>query len=335
MLYRAFDKLMNGESGTEVIKYLRPHYKTNTLKKYAWTLKEWALEAGLRHPQYDDSGLRTYAHEEGVREFLNAPIKVKLYTQRCHAKTKSWSRGAERELAKLKLLPDNLKSLKVTEKELGNIQRGLRVARRARLHNVVRVHQGDQLLQLAQFTLENATVNNTLLEICVSLAIVSGRRETELLNQRSIFRPNGEWTVWFTGQLKKPPGVPPDAVAFSIPILVKPALFINGLGVLRQKQGGIHALGELTNEQVSALYNGCFKRERLERFMPILYKFHFTRTLYTKFVDHLFDHRFTYNALACAILGHQDVKESLDYCGATLEDIDHLKRSYGPLILPS
>eukprot|EP00966_Prymnesium_polylepis_P242407 5605874-Prymnesium_polylepis.2 len=325
----AFERLIRGEKGSDIVKSLRPHFATNTLKRYACELKKRALDAGLRHPEFNDSALRKYENEEGIKQFLDAPIKAQLYLQKRHAKNKSWSKGAERALASLKILPDNLKSLKVTKGETDKIKRDQRATRRHKLLNVVRVHLADQLLQLAQTTLENASVNNTYVELCCSLAIVSGRRSTELLNQRSSFSQNGKWTCWFEGQLKKPPGAPN---AYSIPLLVKPATFINAMAILRQKQGQI---GDLTNEEVSALYNGSFKPERMARFMPILHKFHFTRTLYAQFVHHLFDHTIAYNALLCSILGHDHEKESIEYSSATLEDIDHLKRSYGPLVLPS
>ena len=245
-----------------------------------------------------------------------------------HRKFKTWSRGAETKLQRIKLLPDTLKTLKITTKEMEDIKRDLRCNRRERWENVVPVPKAGDMLAHACEVLENATVNENYASLCCSLALVSGRRCTEILNQRSTFVINSKHTVIFSGQLKKSHG---QSKPYTIPLLVDPKVFVAAMQVLRAKQGDISALSD---EEVQKKYNGSLTPKRIEMaFWPGIPKFHFLRTCYAKFCDLLFTHTMTYNRLCCRVCGHVDENESLNYCGANLGDCDHLRDTFGPLRL--
>ena len=330
MLTDAFDRLMQGEDGKAIVATLRTHYSKHSVKTHVLGIKKKVLLAGYRHPHFEQTASALRKHEgenEEIAEFLQSSPFIQLQVQKRHRKIKTWSKGAEAKLAKIKILPDNLKSFKITKRESEDIMRDVRVKRRERMDEVLRIPKAGDLLDLARVTLENATVKTNYAALCCSLALVCGRRSCELLNQRSKFTVNGTHTVLFVGQLKKAHG---ESKPYTIPILVDPHLFVRAMAVLCQKQGDVT---HLTNEQVNDKYNGNLTPARIATFMPGIPKFHFLRTLYSKFVDHCFDHTKTYNKLACEILGHTNVEMSLSYCGAQLEDIDHLRRTFGPLKL--
>ena len=327
MLNAAFERLMQGEEGSVIVDLLRSKYSKHSVKTNVTNLKRRLMEAEYRHPAYDKTAYALRKHEaesEDIKRFLRAPLHVQYKIQKRHRKLKTWSRAAEAKLQRIRLLPDNLKSLKITKRETDDIKRDVRGKRRERMALVVKIPRGGDMLEHAKSILEHATVKTNYAALCCSLALVSGRRSTELLNQRSRFIVNGRRTVLFEGQLKKD-----DPKPYTIPILVDPNLFMSAMQVLRAKQGDI---SNLSNEQVQDKYNGSLTPKRINvAFWKGIPKLHFLRTSYAKFVDHLFDHTMTYNYLCCKALGHADEKESLNYCGASLEDIDHLRRTFGPL----
>lgn len=327
MLNEAFERLMQGEEGSVIVDLLRSNYSKHSVKTNVINLKRRLMEAEYRHPSYDKTAFALRKHEEeseDIKSFLRAPLRLQYKIQKRHRKEKTWSRAAEAKLQRIRLLPDNLKSLKITKRETDDIKRDVRGKRRERMALVVKIPKAGDMLEHAKSVLEHATVKTNYAALCCSLALVSGRRSTELLNQRSVFTVNGSHTVLFEGQLKKDESKP-----YTIPILMDPTLFVSAMQVLRAKQGDI---SNLSNEQVQDKYNGSLTPKRIEAaFWPGIPKFHFLRTCYAKFVDHCFDHTMTYNYLCCKSLGHADEIESLNYCGASLEDIDHLRRTFGPL----
>eukprot|EP00966_Prymnesium_polylepis_P302266 6983714-Prymnesium_polylepis.1 len=326
-------RLLQGDDGKAIVNVLRSNFtNTHTVKTYLLKVKKLVMQADQRHPNYDETvrALRTHESEsEEIKEFLQAPLRVQYKIQMRHRKFKTWSRGAEAKLQRVKLLPANLESLKITKKETEDIKRNLRCTARERRDNVVSVPTAGDMLAYACAVLENATVKQTYTSLCCALALVSGRRCTEILNQRSTFVINGERTVIFTGQLKKSHG---QSKPYTIPLLVDPKVFVAAMQVLRAKQGD--KISALTDEQVQKKYNGGLTPKRIESaFWPGIPKFHFLRTCYAKFCDLLFHHTMTYNRLCCKVLGHSDDNQSLNYCAANLEDCDHLRRTFGTLRL--
>ena len=76
--------------------------------------------------------------------------------------------------------------------------------------NVVTVAAGQSLLARLMLILENATESSDLAVLLCALAVVSGRRSTELLNGRSIFHvfPHHPTLALFEGQLKTKSATP-------------------------------------------------------------------------------------------------------------------------------
>ena len=338
----AIRRLNAGEDGAAVVDFLRqlkkvdedgqtvPHYTVHSLATTVCTVKKKALESGRRHDEYDDSKLRPFAESvPGVAEFLNAPLLTQWQLQKVHEKHPSWPKDAEQALAAIKLMPSNLDSLKVTDIETMNIKRNKRTAKRGRMKSVVCISNAANLLAEAIDVLENASVHDTYTALVSSLAMVCGRRRTELLNGKSTFTPIGERMVMFDGQLKKQIG---QAKPYPIPLLCTTATFLHGLAILRQKQGDVLMFD---NQQIEARYYAHFTPDRLQSIMPGVTHFHLLRSMYVKYVDHCFDHNYAFNYLACEILGHDDETESLSYISVKLklEDIQSIHHSLGTLCI--
>jgi hypothetical protein len=332
MMDEATNRLLQGEEGKVIVDMLRAKYSnTHTVKTYMLGIKKRVLQANYRHPHYAESVRALHKHENEsveITEFLQAPLQVQYKMQMRHRKFKSWSRGAEAKLQRVKLLPDTLKTLTISKTETDNIKRTLRYNRRAAHDVIVRVPKAGDMLAHACSILQTASHKDSYAALVCALALVSGRRCTEILNQRSSFTIHGERSMMFSGQLKKAHG---QSVPYTIPLLADPKVFLSALYVLRAKQGDISAL---TDEQVQKKYNGGLTPTRIEMaFWPGIPKLHFLRTCYAKFCDLLFDHTMSYNRLCCLVLGHSAIEESLNYSAGVLDDCEHLRRTLGPLQL--
>ena len=330
----AVRRLNDGEEGELVVDYLRhlqredgsAYYTVHSLATTICTVKRKAIESNRHHPEYDDSGLHRHTHTvPGVAEFLNASLLIKWKLQKAHKRHPSWPPEVERALAAIKLLPANLDSLKVTNTETETIKRAKRAARFAKMKAPTVIRNAASLLTRATMALENASVKDTYTQLATSLALVAGRRCTELLNGRSTFTSMGDRMVLFDGQLKKPIG---QAVAYPIPLLCDTQTFLHGLAVLRIKQGDV---SNLDNHAIQTRYYGHFSPDRMQLIMPGVTHFHLLRSMYCKFVDTMYNHKHSYNYLACQILGHDSVEESMAYVRAHLDNIDALRNTLGPL----
>lgn len=97
------------------------------------------------------------------------------------------------------------------------------------------IEKGRQLLASARWE-----------DIAIGLAVTTGRRLTEIL-KTARFHPMSDWTVEFEGQLKQKAEMLPP---YEIPTLVEAEVVIGAWQRLR----GLVSCGEMTNEDVEALY---------------------------------------------------------------------------------
>jgi hypothetical protein len=328
-------RLLQGEDGASVVSRLRPHYNSpHSLATNACKVKAAVLANNRRHHQFDDAALRQYVHEAGVCDFLGANLKVQLREQARHAKNPQWSNQAEQCLAELKLLPDNMRTFKVSAEETRRIKTAKADAATARRANGVVIPHAADLLAKATASLANASVTDTYATLVCALGLVSGRRKTELLNGRSTFAVAGERSVVFSGQLKK--GDQEDA-PYCIPLLVKATIFVKALSVLREKQGDVTSM---TNEQISSRYSKTLSIA-IAKETPGLDHFHQLRSLYGRLVNVCYDVRGSEtmpseNHVLMTLLGHDEPHESLPYLTLHLKhdvSLESLRHTFGPWVV--
>ena len=77
----AYDRLVKGQSGESVLKYMRPYYTRQTLAGKVGDIKKRLMLAGYRNPEYNDKRLRRYEKESPVKRFLDAPLITLLRSQ--------------------------------------------------------------------------------------------------------------------------------------------------------------------------------------------------------------------------------------------------------------
>ena len=343
MISEAAKMLMSGEDGAYVVEFLREQleasaqrggrpYSVNSLKTYVSNVKSKVLQVDYRNRECDFSALRCFADEPEVFSFLAAPLKVQLEMKRRHRANPTWSDEAEAALQALKLLPENMDSFKITEREIRQIKKWDKGNMRQRMANVVVIDDGAALLARAVNLLQTAARSDGYVYLLAPLLLVSGRREIEILNVcsgRASFKKVGERTVLFSGQVKtkNSEGVPP----YTIPLLVEADLFLTALSVLQEKRGDISGM---TNDQIHHSMSGFFTAAYLRQAFPMLpegCKWHLLRSLYLQYANHCYKHSMAINYLGRLVLGHFQEADSLRYVSTRVDGIDDLKHAFGPL----
>ena len=354
MINEAAKRLMAGEEGSDVVGFLRAELAVSaerggrpfshaTLKTYVSHAKSKVLAADFRNPECDFSALRPFADERDGRHvaaFLVAPLKQQLELKRrlrAHPDAfPEWPEAAADALQGLELLPRNMDTFKITEREVRAIKRADKRNLHARMGNVVVISEGAALLARAEELLRSATPKDGYVYLVAPLLLVSGRREIEILNVctgRATFETVGERTVLFTGQAKTK--CSEDASAYVIPLLVEADVFLHALSALQQKRGD--AWNGVSNHAIHQSMSGFFTQSYLRQALPMLpeegCKWHLLRSLYLQFVNTCFTHTMAVNFLGKRILGHFDESESLRYVSTRIDGMDALKGSFGPLDL--
>ena len=334
MIAEAASRLMGGEEGEEVVEFLRGEllssaerggreYSVNSLKTYVSHAKRRVLEAEYRNAGCDFGRLMPFAEHQEVSAFLAAPLKTQVEVQRHHRAHPSWSEEAEEALASLELLPANMESFKITDKEMRSIKRKDKTRMRERMDGVVVVEEGEVLLRRATDLLRTASEKDGYIFLIAPLLLVSGRREVEVLAAcagRSSFRKVGETTVLFEGQCKtKGTGADP----YVIPLLCDADAFTSGIEALRRKRGD---LSGMTNEEIHRKMTGLFTPAALRQVFPMLLpggcKWHTLRSLYLQYVNTLYTHTMAINRLGKLCLGHFDENESVRYLSTRVEGVE-------------
>jgi hypothetical protein len=343
MIAEAAKRLMAGEEGGEVVEFLRREllssaekgrrdYSVNSLKTYASHAKRNVLEADYRNTTCDFGPLMAFSDPE-VTAFLAAPLKRQLEIQRHHRAHPSWSEEAEDALASLRLLPPNMASFKITDREIRTIKRRDKKSMRERMDSVIVIEDGVALLERATELLATASEKDGYIYLIAPLLLVSGRREVEVLAAcagRSTFTKVGETTVLFKGQCKTKGA---ETAPYVIPILCGADVFIAAIDALRRKRGD---LSGMTNEEIHKKMTGLFTQEALRQVFPMLpegCKWHTLRSLYLQLVNTLYIHSVAINRLGKLCLGHFDENESVRYLSTRIDGMDAVKGRFGALDL--
>lgn len=339
MIAEAAKRLMNGDEGSGVVEFLRREllesaqrggreYSVNTLKTYVSKVKAIVLEHSYRNESCDFSELQRFQLDPEVREFLNADLKTQIQIQRRHRSASfesTWTDEMESALQDLKLLPPNMDSFRITEREVRTIKRCDKKRLRERMDKVVTV-DGMALLARAIELLRAAAVSDSYPRLLAPLLLVSGRREIEILNTcsgRSSFEKVGLRSVLFHGQAKTRTEHPE---AYRIPLLCEADVFLNAIEVLKAKRGDLSCR---TNDEIRSMMNGFFTPMYLRQVFQMQVKWHMLRSFYLGFVFQCFEHTLAINRLGKRVLGHFDETESLRYLCARVEGVSQLH--FGPL----
>ena len=351
MVNAAAKMLLAGEEGADVVDFLRAELAASaerggrpfsfaTLKTYVSHAKARVVAADYRNPECDFSALRPFADED-VAAFLSAPLKQQLELKRrlrAHPDAfPSWPEEAIEALQGLELLPRNMNTFKLAEREVRAIKRVDKRNLHARMGNVVVIGDGAALLARAEELLRSATPKEGYVALVAPLLLVSGQREIEILNVctgRASFEKVGERSVLFTGQAKTKccEGAP----AYAIPLLVEADVFLHALSALKQKRGD--AWIGFSNHAIHKSMSGFFTPAYLRQAFPMLpeegCKWHLLRSLYLQYVNTCFEHTMAVNFLGKRVLGHFDESESLRYVSTRVDGMEALKGAFGELSLP-
>jgi hypothetical protein len=314
MIRAAADRLLAGDPVDAVMADLRARCPAlSSLNSVLSRVRTEVLDRNVRPAEYDDAPLRPYLDAPfgaEVRAILNAPAREQRRIQSEHRARPTWPAEAEAALQALCLLPAAMDAFRLSRDDVVSLKRKREASLLRKHERLIVVSDATQLLQTARQMLESASPAHSIARLALPLLLVSGRRETELLNGRSTFLPMPrEHAACFDGQLKKRGA----GEAFEIPLLVPYSTFANGLRALREKQGA--QIATLDDKQVSALYNANLRRD-LTRALPGAPEGihpHDLRSVYVALVYELFESPYTLARTAMAILGHTQLGESLSY----------------------
>ena len=314
--------LDKGDDGALVMRALREKCSTVAALSCCISRVRTAQLANAPVPEYVTETMRPFTAEPGVRAFLPLPLAEMLRVQRDHAYDPTWSASAEAALASLRLLPDNLRALKLSQKELVSLKRTRDGALIGKQESLLHVHGAGEWLRYAVVLAQQSTVEMSFARLALPLLLLTGRRTTEILNGKSTFLPMPRTnTCLFTGAIKKRGAASPP---FEIPLLCEYEVVDHALKVLRSKQGW---------EQLEpAACNNRYHR-RLNRvdLFPFVSNVHQLRAVYAAFAFHLFTSDVTFNRAAMQMLGHEKLEVSLSYNAVVLHDLDVHAGCYGPL----
>ena len=326
MIQEAAELLLQGSSGAEVRARINARYSTLASQKTAISnVRKRVME--IYEP--DITPMRAYEEEEGVGDFLHAPLSERVAIQRRHTYEPEWSVEAEECLQRLVLLPPSMKDFGLSHAEVIRFKKDSAEALRRRNENVMVIQEPGALLEMALAMLETCNTSSTLGAIVLPLLLVSGRRSSEILNGKSVFEPAPHpFYCYFTGQLK----TRGKGERYMIPLLCPFATFCIGLNALRQKEGDV---SHLTEKQLNSRYQVRLKQQINGGALPYLPSGNVTphtlRSFYAAFVFHCYNVPDTFNRMCMKICGHADLTESLCYNAVRIVGGQMLAGKFGPL----
>lgn len=316
--------LERGEDGERVMAHLRAVCQTPAALSCCISRIRARQMSTHVLPNGVAEAMSAHVHEAGVAAFLTLPLHEMVRVQRAHKWDAEWSEEAERALAGLRLLPDNLSALVLSPSE----QVALKRARESTLMNkqeaLLHVHDASAWLRHVIELARTSRAEMTLARLTLPLLLLSGRRSTEMLNGTSTFLPTPRATTcFFDGQIKKRGA---HARAYEIPLLCDFATFAHALGALRAKQG-FQQLGtvECNNRYHKLLNQGT------RAFAPTLSHAHQLRSVYVAYVCRMYTCDVTFNAACMRILGHEKLETSLSYNSVVLHSVQDDLPACGPL----
>tara|TARA_B100001769_G_C22047747_1_gene563196 strand:- start:127 stop:1179 length:1053 start_codon:yes stop_codon:yes gene_type:complete len=335
-LEEQLDMLMNNVQGSDVINNLKNYYTTHlSFEKNVSNLRRMFLEKQIRNEKYDED-------IKYIESLISTEKDKVLFSKFCDMNLKDQfdilvrtkklgffeSSDLSDAIQNINLLPENMKSFCLNKEE--NIRSKLQKKNGLMKKNMltINIENANHILCEQINILRDGSKKK--IDIILALLFVSGRRECEILNGKSIFEfiPNRPYHVYFTGVLKKRKDIleETDTVKATIPLLCSSELFLKSLSYMRQLQG--NDILEMTNKQISSRYCSQINNAQ-KRIFPYLNKPHDLRALYVKFVHGLFIHNISVPLLIMTVLCHDVIEESLFYNSINIKE--EINESYGNL----
>lgn len=299
------ERINNGEAAESVLKDVRAQYTTIQCLNVKLSL------------------IRSRCHPtaEYTKAVVGAVAKVdertKVRVQALAANGQRLNAADTSEVCEImKSLPprlsENARKLRLTRTEMRECKRvqQKQVVEKNRVRVVV---PGRVLLAHARAVVNDPeTCRGGIPELTLSLMLLTGRRECELLNGRSTFVPNTLHSLVFEGQAKKRDEGVEVRDRRLIPCLCSSETLCRCVDVLRARQR--HAV--LSNEQTSRRYQSSLSRHMrvISPWKETHTHVHSLRGIYTSMTHALFDWETHTNAfVSMCILGHTSLTESLVY----------------------
>lgn len=337
--------LIEGTEGSIVVENLRAHYPNfHTFEKTVSKVRRHVLEQDVRHTEYSHD-LETawdIVHKETntswkdeasnlLRRFEELSLAQQYDALRTRDSFVKDFDQLNKHMATFRLVPDNLKTFQLTREEMEKCKEGKRKTLLKRNKQALFVEHATELLQQQLHVLTNGDTSFPVQVL--ALLFVSGRRECEILNGRSVFEPinNYPYHVYFTGVLKKKTKYLEEEEAHRtvvIPLLCNATLFLSALARLRARQKP--DVPRLTNTQVTQRYSGGLSNAQKECF-PFLSKVHDLRGVYVRYVDVMFEHRSAFPLVCMCALSHDVIQECLHYSSIRIQRYEQLVHTCGNL----
>ncbi len=332
---QAVSMLMNNVDGALVKEWFRTAFtdekRTNqrslsTMDSEIYRIRLQVMAHDYRHPDYNDCELRQFDCDE-IKAFLDADLHTQVKTQDSHRKEPTWEAPAEKALAAMKLLPDNMAGFRPSQHEALQLKRQKEANLILKNEKLLVIPDACALLKFAIGLVRTARCTHSYPRLIAPLLLLSGRRLAEICNGRSTFESVDSGTrCVFTGQLKTKSN---ESRPYVIPLLCDFQDFINGMDALREKQGEMH----LTEKQVTTRYASNLKSSNVFGSLVPKCKTHDLRSIFAAYVSHLYvSAKYSIPRVTMAVCGHQSLSESLHYANVRLDHTEDINDSYGPLL---
>jgi hypothetical protein len=336
------EKLLNGIDGQEIICELREYYASSfwSFKTAVSKIRQSYMKYNRRHPEFlaDMNAVEAKIGEilnqedfdmfqEKIQNFKTCSLNEQYDILRLGHIHKS--KKLQNLFKEIRLLPDNMQTFHLSKDEIAESQEKNSKSIIKRNEKIICVQNSGEVWEEQISILEHGSSNQAL-EI-LALLFVSGRRECEILNGRSVFVEveNMPFHTEFTGQLKKQKNVliEEDEQKYVIPLLCSFRLFQKALIRFRQKQKS--DVSQMTNKQISQRYKTrIFENKHI---FPMIRKVHDLRCLYISYVNVLFQHNTTIPNLCMICLGHSDMHCTLHYMNTKIERYENIIGRHGNL----
>lgn len=233
-------------------------------------------------------------------------------------------------------LSENARALRLSRNEMRECKR-CQVLHMIEKNKVRTIVDGRMLLAHARSVVRDPTrCRGGIPELTLSLSLVTGRRECELLNGQSVFTPHSTHSLVFQGQAKKRDEGSVRRDERIIPCLSPSDEIVHCVAHLRARQGHV----VLHNAVASRKYQSYLSRymHTVSPWRETGTHVHSLRGIYTCMCHALFDWGLHTDAyVAMCILGHTSLTESLVYTTFAIGNAFRIEESQlgvGHLTLP-
>ena len=319
-------RLDAGESADAVMRALRDRYTTLTCLSSKLSLVRSLCRPSQAYLDALSEVLPTIPEDTDRRRVESLAARG----GRLHSGDTDAVRAAVRSLPPR--LPDNARALRITRQEARECKRAqaVQMVKKNRTRTVV---DGRALLAHARSIVARpAECAGGIPELTLSLMLVTGRRECELLNGQSVLTPHAPHALLFVGQAKKRDHGVAHREERVVPCLAPATEVVECLRHLRARQRHVAASNVVTSRRYQSWLSRALAGDPV---WAQCGRIHALRGLYACMCVRLFDWDEDYSEafLAMSVLGHTGLGESLVYTPFNLGDDFASEPRLGPATL--